>query len=390
MDENSVRGQGHRGHLPGNGPESTGRNVCGDVASHSQTVGLSSGGPGSGIYKTTDGGAHWTNITRNPGLPTTVLGRMGLSIASSKPEIVYAIIQAKDGGVFRSDDSGATWKRVDQEWKLRQRAFYYMTIYADPKDPNTVYAPEVDALWVSHDGGKTFTKLRTPHGDNHIVWINPDDTKILLEGNDGGATVSRDGGKTWTTEHNQPTAQFYHVNIDDQFPYHIYGGQQDEGSFEGPSAFAGGTIPLSAWHRVAYGESSYSVPQPGDPKITYGSGYYSIFVRYDERTHELRSVSPWPNYQEGASSGELKHRFGWTHPILFSPANPKQLFIAAQYVFKSDDYGATWNQISPDLTRNQPNTEMPSGGPIDLDQSGAEVYPLVSALAVSPLNGNLI
>jgi photosystem II stability/assembly factor-like uncharacterized protein len=352
--------------------------------------GLSSGGPGSGIYKTTDGGAHWANITRNPGLPQTVLGRVGLSVAASKPDIVYAIIQAREGGVFRSDDAGATWKRVNEEMKLRQRAFYYMTIYVDPKDPNTVYAPEVDALWVSRDGGKTFTKLKTPHGDNHALWINPDDPRILLEGNDGGATVSRDGGKTWSTEHNQPTGQFYHVNIDDQFPYHIYGAQQDEGSFEGPSAHSGGMIPLAAWHSVAYGESTYTVPQPGDPKITYGSGYYSIFVKHDQRTDEYRSVSPWPHYQEGASSGELKHRFGWTHPILFSPANPKQLFIAAQYVFRSDDYGATWKQISPDLTRNEPSTEAPSGGPVDLDQSGAEIYPLVSALAISPLDGNLI
>jgi photosystem II stability/assembly factor-like uncharacterized protein len=353
--------------------------------------GLTSGGPGSGMYKTTDGGAHWSNITRNPGLPQqTVLGRVGLSIAASKPDTVYSIIQAKDGGVFRSDDAGTTWKRVNDEMKLRQRAFYYMTIYADPKDPETVYAPEVDALWVSHDGAKTFTKLKTPHGDNHVVWINPEDTRILLEGNDGGATVSTDAGKTWSTEHNQPTGQFYHVNLDDQFPYHIYGAQQDEGSFEGPSAHAGGTIPLAAWHSVAYGESTYTVPQPGDPKVTYGSGYYSIFVRHDQRTDEYRSVSPWPHYQEGASSGELKNRFGWTHPILFSPANPKELFTAAQYVFKSDDYGTTWNQISPDLTRNQPSTEAPSGGPVDLDQSGAEIYPLVSTLAVSPLDGNLI
>ena len=352
--------------------------------------GLSSGGPGSGIYKTTDGGAHWTNITANPGLPQGILGRIGLSIAPSKSDIVYAIIQAKEGGVFRSEDAGATWKRVNDEMKLRQRAFYYMTIYTDPKDPNTVYAPQVDALWVSHDGGKSFKKLRTPHGDNHVVWINPDETRILLEGNDGGATISRDAGKTWTTEHNQPTAQFYHVNIDDQFPYHIYGAQQDEGSYEGPSAHSGGLIPFGAWHEVAYGESTYAVPQPGDDKITYGSGYYSIFVKHDQRTGEFRSVSPWPHYQEGLSSGELKYRFGWTRPILFSPANPKQLFTTAQCVFRSDDYGATWNQISPDLTRNQPNTEIPSGGPIDLDQSGAEVYPLVSALAVSSLDANLI
>jgi photosystem II stability/assembly factor-like uncharacterized protein len=352
--------------------------------------GLISGGSGSGIYKSTDAGAHWTNLTHNQGLPQMVLGRVGLSVAASNSNIMYAIIQAKEGGVFRSNDAGVTWKRVNDEMKLRQRAFYYMTIYVDPKDPDTVYAPEVDALWVSHDGGKTFTKLRTPHGDNHVVWINPYDSRILLEGNDGGATVSTDGGNTWSSELNQPTGQFYHVNIDDQFPFHIYGAQQDEGSFEGPSASSQGVIPLADWHSVAYGESTYSVPQPGNPKITYGSGYYTIFMKYDRETEQYQSVTPWPFYQEGASSGELKYRFGWTHPILFSPANPKELLISAQYVFKSDDYGATWTRISPDLTRNQPTTEVPSGGPVDLDQSGAEIYPLISALAVSPLDNNVI
>ena len=352
--------------------------------------GLTSGGPGSGIYKSSDGGEHWSNISRHPGLPQGVLGRVGLAVSASNPNILYAIMQAKGGGVFRSEDAGGTWKRVNSEMKLRQRAFYYMTIYADPKDPNTVYAPEVDALWVSHDGGKSWKKLRPPHGDNHVVWINPNDTSILLEGNDGGATVSTDGGNTWSTEHNQPTGQFYHVNLDDQFPFHIYGAQQDEGSFEGPSASSGGAIPLSAWHSVAYGESTYAVPQPGNPKITYGSGYFSIFVKYDRNTDQYRSVSPWPNYEEGASSRELKNRFGWTHPILFSAADPKELLIGAQYVFKSDDYGQTWTKISPDLTRNQPSTEIPSGGPIDLDQSGAEIYPGISALAASPLDRNTI
>ena len=351
---------------------------------------LSSGGPGSGLYKSTDGGAHWTDISRNPGLPQGVLGRMGVAVAASNPEVVYAIIQAQGGGVFRSDDGGAHWQRVNAEWKLRQRAFYYMSLYVDPKNPDTVYVPEVDALWVSHDGGKTFMKLHTPHGDNHIVWINPQHPNILLEGNDGGATVSTDGGQTWSTEHNQPTGQFYHVNLDGQFPFHIYGAQQDEGSFEGPSASADGMIPLSAWHRVAYGESTMVAPQPGTPDITYGSGYFSIFLRYDMATGQYRGVSPWPDYQEGASSAELKYRFPWTHPILFSPANPKELLIGSQYVLKSDDQGRTWQRISPDLTRNDPATEAPTGGPVDLDQSGAEIYPGLSALAVSPLDGALI
>jgi len=352
--------------------------------------GLTSGGPGSGLWKTTDGGKHWSNLTRNSGLPQGISGRIGVTLVASHPDTLYAIFQADDGGVFRSDDAGRTWKRVNDEARLRQRAFYYMAVFADPKDPDTVYAPQVDALWVSHDGGKTFTKLNTPHGDNHALWINPDNTRLLLEGNDGGATVSTDGGKTWSTEHNQPTGQFYHVNLDDQFPFHIYGAQQDEGSFEGPSATAGGLIPLGDWKTVAFGESTFTVPQPGDPDITYGSGYFSIFVKQNLKTEQTQSVSPWPLYKSGASSAELKDRFGWTHPILFSPANPKVLFTSAQFVFRSDDDGLTWTRISPDLTRNQPGTEVPSGGPIDLDQTGAEVYPEVYSLAVSPLDGDLL
>ena len=351
---------------------------------------LQDGGPGSGIYKTTDGGAHWTNLTRAPGFARGVLGRIGLSVAASDPRIVYAIVQAHDGGVFRSANGGASWTRVNDEWKLRQRAFYYMSIFADPTNPNTIYAPQVDALWVSHDGGKKWTELHTPHGDNHIVWINPHDPHILLEGNDGGATISSDGGRTWSGEHNQPTGQFYHVALDDRFPFHVYGAQQDEGSFEGPSATPDGMIPLEDWQRVAYGESTFVAPQPGDPEVTYGAGYFSIFLRYDEATGEYSSVSPWPLYQEGASSGELRYRFGWTHPIVFSPANPKQLLIGAQYVLVSDDYGKTWHRISPDLTRNDRATEAPSGGPVDLDQSSAEVFPGMASLAVSPLDGNVI
>ena len=351
---------------------------------------LSSGGDGSGLYKTTDGGSHWSKLSKNPGWPTGLLGRIGVSVSAADSKVVYAIVQAHEGGVFRSADGGASWTRVNDEWKLRQRAFYYMTLYADPKDVNTVYAPEVDALFVSHDGGKTFKKLRTPHGDNHVLWINPNDPKILLEGNDGGATVSTDAGATWSEEHNQPTGQFYHVNLDGRFPFHIYGAQQDEGSFEGPSAVAGGTIPVADWRRVAYGESTFTVPQPGKPGVNFGAGYYSIFLKYDADEEQYRSVSPWPNYQEGASSAELPYRFAWTHPILFSPANPQELLVGTQYVLKSIDAGATWQRISPDLTHNDPNTEVPSGGPIDLDQTSAEVYPVVSSLTISPLADSVI
>ncbi len=351
---------------------------------------LSSGGKGSGLYKTTDGGAHWTNISRHAGLPKEVLGKIGVAVAASAPNTVYATIQAADGGVFRSDNGGSTWTRVNDEWKLRQRAFYYMKIFVDPKDPNTVYMPEVDGLFVSHDGARSFTRIHTPHGDNHVLWINPDNPDILLEGNDGGATVSTDRGKTWSTEHNQPTGQFYHVNLDDQFPFHLYGAQQDEGAYGGPSATSAGNIPLGNWERTAYGESTPSVPEPGNPDVTYGSGYFSIFLSRDQATEEYGSASPWPDYQEGASSGELKFRFAWTHPILFSPSNPGEMLIGSQYVMRSDDGGESWRTISPDLTRNDPATEAPTGGVIDLDQSGAEIYPYVSAIAVSPRDNDVI
>ncbi len=351
---------------------------------------LIDGGPGSGLYKSTDGGAHWTNISRRPGLPHGVLGRIGVSVVASKPNIVYAIIQAKHGGVFRSADGGKTWKRVNRSWSLRQRAFYYTAIFADPRNPDTVYAPNVDAMWVSHDGGKKFAELHTPHGDNHILWINPNDTKILLEGNDGGATVSTDGGKTWSTEHNQPTGQFYHVAINHEFPFDVFGAQQDEGSFEGPSAMHGGGIPLSAWHSVALGESAFVAPKPGSRYVTYGSDYYTIMQSYNRLTGIHRSVSPSPAYLDGGDAARMKYRFGWTHPIFFSPDNPKELFLASQYVMVSHDGGRTWKVISPDLTRNDPATEGPTGGPVNLDQTGAEVFPDISALAVSRVNSHVI
>ncbi len=339
-----------------------------------------------------DGGAHWTNISPPaPACPTSCWARSASPWRPAAPNVVYAADSGRRTAASSARPTAATtWTRVNAEWKLRQRAFYYMAIFADPTDPNTVYMPQVDGLFVSHDGARTFTALHPPHGDNHIVWINPHDPKILLEGNDGGATVSTDGGKTWSTEHNQPTGQFYHVNLDDRFPFHLYGAQQDEGSTGGPSATGQGNIPLAAWVTTAYGESTPSVPEPGNPDVTFGSGYFSIFLRRDQATEESQSVSPWPNYQEGASSGELTYRFAWTHPIVFSPADPRDLFVGSQYVMQSGDHGHTWRTISPDLTRNDPATERPSGGPIDLDQSSAEVYPYVSAIAVSPLDGHVV
>ncbi|TAN22560.1 MAG: glycosyl hydrolase [Acidobacteria bacterium] len=352
--------------------------------------GMSDGGAGSGLYKSTDGGATWTNLTRNPGLPAGTDGRIGVALTAAAPQRVYAIVENKaDGGVFRSDDGGATWTREFHGWELRQRAFYYTALYADPKNPDLVYAPEVE-FYVSRDGGKTFKRMRVPHGDNHIIWINPEHTNILLEGNDGGATVSLDGGKTWSSEHNQPTGEMYHVNIDDEFPFHIYGAQQDEGSAEAPSATADGSIPLSAWKSISGGESTRVVPEPGSPWINFGSGYYELFTATNRRTGETWDVTPAAVMHDGLAANTMKYRLGWTHAITFSPVNPKQLLIGAQYVLESMDYGRTWKRISPDLTRNDPATEVPSGGPVTLDQTGAETYPGLQTIEVSPLNGQEI
>ncbi len=345
---------------------------------------LTSGGPGSGLYKTTDGGGHWTNISKHPGFPSGVLGRMGVSVAGSNPRIVYAIVQAHQGGVFRSTNGGATWGLVNNQMKLRQRAFYYMGIYVDPTNPRVAYAPQVDGVFKTTDGGKVWKALTRP-GDHHIIWINPRNPKILLEGNDGGAAVSTDGGKTWSTENNQPTGQYYHVAIDNQFPFHVYGAAQDEGAFEGPSATAQGSIALGDWHQVAAGESTFVAPDPNEVGVTFGGAYNSALIRQDNNVGQTHNVSPWPTYLSGAPASEQRYRFGWTHPLLFSPANPHELLVVAQNVFSSTDYGKTWKIISPDLTRNDKSTEGPSGGPIDLDQTGVERFPDIASLGVSPL-----
>ena len=352
---------------------------------------LTSGGPGSGLYKTTDGGAHWVKISSNPGYARGTLGKIGVSVAQSNPNVVYSIVQAKDGGVFRSDDAGKTWKHTNSQWKLRQRAFYYTAIFADPTNPKRAYAPNVNSLYVTTDGGKVWKQIDgIPHGDHHIVWINPHHPNILLEGNDGGATVSVNAGKTWSTVWNQPTGQIYHVSLDDQFPFHLFGASQDEGAWEYVSAATGGAITIGDWHSVALGESTFIAPDPDDPLVTYGSGYYSSFVQLNRHTGQEKNVSPWPRYMSGASSAQTKYRFGWTHPIMFSPANPRELLVAAQVVFSSTDRGQTWKVISPDLTRNDPSTEGPSGGPVFNDQTGAETFPDIASLAVSPLDGNVL
>ncbi|MGA7538270.1 MAG: hypothetical protein WBW93_05835 [Steroidobacteraceae bacterium] len=354
---------------------------------------FSSGGPGSGIYKSTDGGAIWTNISHRPGLPTGIFGKVGVAVAPSKPNIVYALIQAdykgQAGGLFRSDDAGQSWKLINSSMDITQRAFYYMNVYVDPKDPNTIYLPNVE-VYVSHDGGKKLKQLHPPHGDNHVFWINPNNPQILIEGNDGGATVSLNGGKAFSSEDNQPTGQFYHANLDDQFPFHIYGAQQDRGSVEAPSAVAGGKIP-PVWKDVQGGEMSWVVPTPGQPWVTYGSGYYSIEWQENRRTGLITNVSPWPSYKLGLAGSKIKYRYGWNHhPVVFAPGDPKELLMGANVLFESTDEGFHWKPISPDLTRNDKSKQGRPGGPISADVTGEEMFDTISSIAFSPLTDNVI
>ncbi|MGH9466198.1 MAG: WD40/YVTN/BNR-like repeat-containing protein [Terriglobales bacterium] len=354
---------------------------------------FSSGGPGSGIYKTTDGGATWTNISHRPGLPTGIFGKVGIAVAPSDPKVVYALIQAEykgqAGGLFRSNNAGASWTMVNNSMNITQRAFYYSRVYVDPKDPNTIYMPNV-SFEVSHNGGKKITTMRGPLGDNHTVWVNPDNTKIMIEGNDGGAVITQDGGKSWSSQNNQPTGQFYHANLDQQFPFHIYGAQQDNSSKEGPSAVPGGSIP-PVWTNVQGGEMSWVVPTPGRPWITYGSGYYSKEWRENRRTKLITNVSPWPAYKFGLAGVKIRYRFGWIHhPLVFAPGNANEMLFGANVLFESEDQGIHWKVISPDLTRNDKRKQGRPGGPISADVTGEEMFDTISSIAVSPLTDNVI
>ncbi|MGH9484310.1 MAG: WD40/YVTN/BNR-like repeat-containing protein, partial [Terriglobales bacterium] len=344
---------------------------------------FSSGGPGSGLYKSTDGGATWSNISHRPGLPTGIFGKIGVAVAPSDPNVVYALIQAdfegQAGGLFRSDNAGQTWRLINKSMDITQRAFYYGRVFVDPKDANTIYLPNV-GVYVSRDAGKKLIALRPPHGDNHAFWVNPDNPQILIEGNDGGAAVSLDGGKDWSSESNQPTGQFYHVNLDDQFPFHIYGAQQDRSSVEGSSG-----APAGVWTNVRGGEMSWVLPTPGKPWITYGSGYYGKEWRENRRTGHVTNVSPWPAYKFGLAGTKIKYRYGWIHHAgLF--LNPQTLLLGANVLFETTDQGQHWKVISPDLTRNDPSKLGRPGGPISADVTGEEMFDTISSIAASPLN----
>ncbi len=355
---------------------------------HRKPYTLVSGGEDSGIFKSTDGGDTWTEITRKPGLPAGLLGKIGLAVSPAKEDRVWAIIDAEDGAVFRSDDRGETWERLSEDRNLRARPWYYMHIYADTQDPETLWVLNVQA-WKSIDGGRTFFEVQIPHGDHHDLWIDPLNPQRMIEGNDGGACVSFNGGANWSTIYNQPTAEFYHVTTDNQVPYRVYGAQQDNTtiSLPGRSALAG--ITQSDTYEVGGGESGYIAVRPDNPNIVYAGSYHGYLTRYDHRARQERNISVWPELATGWGAKDQKYRFQWTYPILLSPHDPNVLYATGNYVFRSIDEGSSWEVISPDLTRNDITRMEPSGGPVTKDNTGAEFYGTIFAFTESPIKRGL-
>ncbi|MEO8448303.1 MAG: glycosyl hydrolase [Gemmatimonadota bacterium] len=349
---------------------------------------LVSGGPGSGIFKTTDGGATWKEITHNAGLPKGIIGNVGLSVSPVNPKRVWAIIEADSGGVFRSDDGGDTWTLTNAERKLRQRAWYYTRLFADTKDENTVYVANVQ-FWRSTDGGRTFPRpIQTMHGDHHDLWIAPNDAQRMVLADDGGAAVSINAGRSWTAL-TFPTAQFYHVTTTNHFPYRVCGAQQDNSTICMPSQPQGGT-EYADYYDVGGGESGYIAVRPDNPDIVFAGSYGGLLTRKDVRSGFERNVNPWPLNPMGHSAIDSKYRMQWTFPIVISPHDPNTIYIGSNVVFKSTNEGESWTAISGDLTRNDPKTLGPSGGPLTKDQTSVEYYGTVFTLAESPVEKGVL
>jgi photosystem II stability/assembly factor-like uncharacterized protein len=347
-----------------------------------------SGGPGSGLYKSIDDGATWKRLEGH-GLPSGILGRIGVSVSGADGNRVYAIIEAEKGGIYRSDDAGDSWQLLTGDHRYTQRAWYFHHIFADPKNVDTVYVLNT-AVYRSTDGGHSFNFVRSPHGDNHGLWIDPTHPQWMINTNDGGATISHDNGKTWTTQLNQPTAQFYHVATDNDFPYHIYGAQQDNSTVAIANRSDEGAIDRPDWYEVGGGESGFVVPDPTNSDIVYAGSYDGLITRFDKKTHQVQDVSSWPLNPMGAGDADLKHRFQWTAPIATSPNDPKVIYHGGEAIFKTTDGGMNWTAISGDLTRNDKTKEQSSGGPLTQDNTSVEYYGTVFAIAESPVEKGLI
>jgi photosystem II stability/assembly factor-like uncharacterized protein len=350
---------------------------------------LVSGGPGSGIYKSTDGGDSWQELTGNPGLPQGLKGRIGIAASPARSGRVWATVESEDAALYRSDDAGATWENVSDNQDIQGRPWYYQHIFADPQDSDTVWVLNYQT-WKSTDGGKNFDQVTTPHGDNHDLWIDPRNPRRMIEGNDGGACVSLNGGETWSTIYNQLTAQFYHVATDNEFPYRVYGTQQDNSAISVPSRTHKGAIPWGDCYTVGNSESGHIAVHPQDPNIVVSGAVGSSaggggnLVRYDHATGQVRIITVWPELGTGRGANEMKHRFQWTFPVQFSHHDPDILYVAGNLVFRSTDQGSTWEPISPDLTRADTSKMETSGGPITKDTSGAETYGTIFAFVESP------
>ncbi len=350
---------------------------------------LSSGGPGSGLFRSTDGGESWTELTHNPGLPGGLWGRPGIAVSPANPDRVWALVEAVDGGLFRSDDRGATWVRITQESRIWQRSWYFMHVFADPQDSETVWALNVQA-WKSTDGGRMFQAFPTPFEDQHDLWIDPRNPRRMIEGNDGGACVSFNAGATWSSQYNQPTSQFYHVTTDNQVPYRVYGAQQDINTLSVPSRSNNGAITAADWYAVGGGESGHVAVRPDDANVVYSGSFGGHLTRYDHRSGQIQDISVWPDDPMGWGAGDLKYRFQWTFPVVVSRHDPDVVYVTSQYVHRSRDAGMRWETCSPDLTRADPSTLGPSGGPIHKDNVSTEYYATIFAFAESPVRAGVL
>ncbi len=348
-----------------------------------------SGGPDGGLWKSTDGGDTWKDITKNEGLPRGVIGRIGLTVSPVKSESVWALVEAEQGGLFHSDNGGATWEKVNDKHEIKQRAWYYSRIFADTKNADTVYALNT-GFFRSTDGGRNFATIPTPHSDNHDMWIAPDDPNRMIESNDGGVNISFDGGKTWSTQGNQPTGQFYRIALDDDFPYNIYSSQQDSSSVKIASRGGGAGISERDWHAVGGGESGWLAPDPLNSQFVYGGSYDGLLTRYDNKTGSSRNITVWPDNPMGRGVEAMKYRFQWSYPIYFSTSDPKTLFTGANVLLSTRDEGQHWTVASPDLTRNDKSKQGPVGGPITKDNSAVEYYDTIFTIDESRVQKGLI